>query len=77
MTIKIDMNNEKMTETLYKALLPETKVAASLRVRVTCERTNKSLLLVFHATDLISLRAAANSFLRLMYSIEKTLAVIK
>ena len=75
-TIRITVEDEKVKDAIFKALLPEVRVPVSSRAKVYCESVNKSLLLVFRAIDLTSLRAVVNSFLRLIYSIEGVLAVV-
>jgi len=74
-TLKVIIEDEKIRNTIFKAILPEIKVSVSPRVKVYCKCDDESLLLTFQAVDLTSLRAVMNSFLRLMYSVENNLII--
>lgn len=73
--IKIFVKDEQFRKTLYLALLPDINSIVSDRIKVDIRLTEDSILLLFQAKDLISLRALVNSIFRLIYSIETSLNV--
>ncbi len=63
-------------EILYKSILIEAESIPSRRTKVEIEAIEEGLRLVIYADDIVSLRAALNSFLRFIDSSLKTIRII-
>ncbi len=63
-TVSIEFKSEKMLETVFKAIKPETLTPPTRRSRAFVKINGKTLILKFEATDTTALRAALNSYLR-------------
>jgi tRNA threonylcarbamoyladenosine modification (KEOPS) complex Pcc1 subunit len=74
--VQIEFDNPQMLHAIEQALAPEEKSAPTDRVVSSLERTDSTIRLQFNAVDLVSLRAAVNSYLRLITSIQNVLEVI-
>jgi len=62
--VKFEFESERVLETVYSALKPETLSAPTERSRAHIEINGKNLILKLEAKDSIALRAALNSYLR-------------
>lgn len=60
----IESENEELTNSLYKILLPEVKTTKSKSTKVSIKRENKNLYLYIEAKTTAGLRAILNSYLR-------------
>jgi len=63
-TFEIELG--KYADVVYRSLCPELEDAPSLRSGVTLELTNSAIKLSVEANDIASLRAALNTWLRLV-----------
>lgn len=63
-TFEIELG--KYAEVVYRSLRPELEDTPSLRSGVTLELTNNTIKLDVEANDIVSLRAALNTWLRLV-----------
>jgi KEOPS complex subunit Pcc1 len=63
-TIHIELASPKMTETVFRALAPETKKPPISRSRVTLRARGRKLTLKVEAGDTAALRSTLNSYLR-------------
>lgn len=75
-TIDISLPSNKLADTIYTSLLPETRQPPGFRSRSIVSQTGKTVHLNIKATDIIALRAASNSFLRFVSVAMKTLNVV-
>jgi tRNA threonylcarbamoyladenosine modification (KEOPS) complex Pcc1 subunit len=64
--IRLKFSSEKQLETVLQALKPETETSVTSRSKVQMKTEGKSLVLEFMAKDTSALRAASNSYLRLI-----------
>lgn len=64
--IRLNFSSEKQLQVVLQALKPETETASTPRSKVHLKTENQSLILEFRATDTSALRAAINSYLRLI-----------
>jgi len=69
--IKIDFDNDFVAELMFKALSPETLTVIFERVKVFLYLKGHSLLIELSALDTVALRAAINSWLRWISTLEK------
>lgn len=60
----IETENEELTNTLYRILLPEVKTTKSKSTKVSIKRKDKNLYLYVEAKTTAGLRAILNSYLR-------------
>jgi len=63
-TVKVELDSEKILETVFKAIKPETLTPPTRRSKVFVKINGKTLTLRVEATDTTALRAALNSYLR-------------
>lgn len=63
-TINIEFKSEKILETVFNSLKPETLSAPTKRSRAHIWVNGKTLMIKFEARDTTALRAALNSYLR-------------
>jgi len=71
--VKFEFESERVLETVYSALKPETVSAPTKRSKAYIEVDGKTLTLRFEARDTTALRAALNSYLRWMKLIVEVL----
>jgi tRNA threonylcarbamoyladenosine modification (KEOPS) complex Pcc1 subunit len=64
--IRLKLSSEKQLKTVLEALRPETETSVTSRSKVQMKAEGKSLVLEFMAKDTSALRAALNSYLRLI-----------
>ena len=64
--IRLNFSSEKQFKAVLEALRPETKTSVTSRSEVQMKADDQSLVLEFRATDTSALRAALNSYLRLV-----------
>ncbi|MCR8433033.1 MAG: KEOPS complex subunit Pcc1 [Crenarchaeota archaeon] len=77
--IKITLKFERLEDliAIYKALVPETKNPPTHRSEAKVWIEDRSLKIEISSKDLISLRAALNSYLRWIYILTMGLKVMK
>ena len=64
--IRLNFSSEKQLQVVLQALKPETETSSTLRSKVHMTTEDESLVLDFRAKDTSALRAAINSYLRLI-----------
>ncbi|PVX23375.1 MAG: hypothetical protein CW691_10725 [Candidatus Bathyarchaeum sp.] len=64
--VRLNFSSEKQLQVVLQALKPETETSSTSRSKVSMTTQNKSLVLDFKAKDTSALRAAMNSYLRLI-----------
>jgi tRNA threonylcarbamoyladenosine modification (KEOPS) complex Pcc1 subunit len=64
--VRLNFSSEKQLQTVLQALKPETETSSTSRSKVQLKTENNNLVLEFMATDTSALRAAMNSYLRLI-----------
>jgi tRNA threonylcarbamoyladenosine modification (KEOPS) complex Pcc1 subunit len=64
--IRLNFSSEKQLQVVLGALKPETDTSATPRSKVHMKTEDQSLILEFKAKDTSALRAAMNSYLRLI-----------
>lgn len=74
--MQIEFDNPRMLHAIEQALAPEEKSTPTDRVISSLKRTDTTIRLQFNAFDLVSLRAAVNSYLRLIISIQNVLETV-
>jgi tRNA threonylcarbamoyladenosine modification (KEOPS) complex Pcc1 subunit len=74
--VQIEMLDEKVARTVYTSILPETMKAHGYRSNVELAIDQNWLKLSISAMDIVALRAAANSFLRLIMVAMKTVHIV-
>jgi tRNA threonylcarbamoyladenosine modification (KEOPS) complex Pcc1 subunit len=74
-TISIDLPSRRLAEAILAALKPEVERPPTRRCLVTASVVGSSLALKLEAVDTSALRAAANSYLRWIKTLDRTLAL--
>jgi tRNA threonylcarbamoyladenosine modification (KEOPS) complex Pcc1 subunit len=64
--IRLNFSSEKQLKVVLEALKPEIETSTTPRSKVDLKAEGHSLVLEFEATDTSALRAAMNSYLRLI-----------
>jgi tRNA threonylcarbamoyladenosine modification (KEOPS) complex Pcc1 subunit len=64
--IRLNFSSETQLKAVLEALKPETETSTTSRSKVDMNTENQTLILDFRATDTSALRAAMNSYLRLI-----------
>ena len=64
--VRLNFSSEKQLNVVLQALKPETETSSTHRSKVHVTTEDQSLVLDFRATDTSALRAAMNSYLRLI-----------
>lgn len=64
--IRLNFSSEKQLKVVLEALRPETETSVTPRSEVQMKAEGQSLILEFRARDTSALRAALNSYLRLI-----------
>jgi tRNA threonylcarbamoyladenosine modification (KEOPS) complex Pcc1 subunit len=64
--IRLNLSSEKQLKAVLEALKPETETSTTSRSKVDMKTENQTLILDFRAKDTSALRAAMNSYLRLI-----------
>ena len=64
--VRLNFSSEKQLHVVLQAIKPETETSSTNRSKVLMTPEGKSLILDFRATDTSALRAAMNSYLRLI-----------
>ena len=64
--VRLNFSSEKQLQVVLQALKPETETSSTSRSEVQLKTENQSLILEFRAKDTSALRAAMNSYLRLI-----------
>ena len=64
--IRLNFSSEKQLKAVLGALKPETETSTTSRSKVDMKTENQTLVLEFRAKDTSALRAAMNSYLRLI-----------
>ena len=64
--IRLNFSSEKQLKVVLQALKPETETSSTNRSKVNLTVDGHSLILDFRAKDTSALRAAINSYLRLI-----------
>jgi tRNA threonylcarbamoyladenosine modification (KEOPS) complex Pcc1 subunit len=64
--IRLNFSSETQLKAVLEALKPETEASTTSRSKVDMNTENQTLILDFRATDTSALRAAMNSYLRLI-----------
>ncbi len=75
-TVQIDLPSTKLARAVYASVLPETVRARPYRSNIRLAVSGRVLKLVITASDIVALRAASNSFLRLVAVAMKTLNIV-
>lgn len=75
-TIEISLPTQKLADTVYTSLLPETRQPPGYRSKTVVHRRGKIVRLNIRAADIVALRAASNSFLRFVSVAMKTLNIV-
>ena len=75
--IEIEFADKRDAEILYTSLLPEAKNPPTYRSISRISLDNKKLKIEISSKDLVSLRAAINSYFRWLYAIVMGLKVIR
>ena len=75
-SIEIGLPSQKLAETVYMSLLPETKQPSGFRSHVSVKHSGRTIELHILADDIVALRAASNTFLRFVAVAVKTLNVV-
>jgi tRNA threonylcarbamoyladenosine modification (KEOPS) complex Pcc1 subunit len=65
-TVRLFFSSEKQLQVILQALKPETKTSSTHRSKVIMKAEGQDLVLDFMARDTSALRAAINSYLRLI-----------
>ena len=65
-SVRLNFVSEKQLQVVLQALKPETETSSTHRSKVIMTAEGKSLVLDFMAKDTSALRAAINSYLRLI-----------
>ena len=66
-----------VVKSVYAALTPELHVVTKSRLDVQASISNDSIVLILIGTDVTTLRAAINSYLRLIYVATKSIRIIE
>jgi KEOPS complex subunit Pcc1 len=61
--VKVNLPSERISETIQRALEPETMTSLTDRSKMKLSREGKTVVLVFEADDTTALRASMNSYL--------------
>ena len=69
--IKLDFDNDFVAKLMFKALSPEASTVLFERVKVFLSLEGHYLLVELSASDTVALRAAINSWLRWISTLEK------
>ena len=69
--IKLDFDNDFVAKLMFKVLSPEASTGLFERVKVFLSLESCSLLVELSASDTVALRAAINSWLRWISTLEK------
>jgi tRNA threonylcarbamoyladenosine modification (KEOPS) complex Pcc1 subunit len=64
--IRLNFSSEAQLKAVLEALKPETETSTTSRSKVDMNTENQTLILDFRANDTSALRAATNSYLRLI-----------
>lgn len=64
--IRLNFSSENQSQAVIQALKPETETSSTNRSTVRMSHEGRGLVLDFRATDTSALRAAINSYLRLI-----------
>jgi tRNA threonylcarbamoyladenosine modification (KEOPS) complex Pcc1 subunit len=64
--IRLNISSEKSLNVVLGSLKPETETSSTSRSKVDIKTEGQTLILDFRATDTSALRAAMNSYLRLI-----------
>ncbi len=64
--VRLNFSSEKQLKVVLGALKPETETSSTSRSKVEMKTEGQMLILDFRATDTSALRAAMNSYLRLI-----------
>jgi len=64
-TIRIDLGRVEVNSIVYRSLKPETRSLPSRRVESRV-RLNDTIIIEIQASDIVALRAAVNSYMRLV-----------
>ena len=64
--IRLNFSSEKQLKVVLGALRPETETSSTPRSKVHMKTEDQNLILEFRARDTSALRAAINSYLRLI-----------
>jgi len=64
--VRLNFSSEKQLNVVLQALKPETETSSTNRSKVHVTTEDQSLVLDFRSTDTSALRAAMNSYLRLI-----------
>lgn len=64
--IRLNFSSEKQLKVVLGALKPEIETSSTSRSKVDMKTEGQTLILDFRATDTSALRAAMNSYLRLI-----------
>jgi KEOPS complex subunit Pcc1 len=75
-TVTLTFSSPNQLETIFHSLLPETKSIAMSRTSTSISKTDNSILLIFDAYDLSSLRASMNSYLSWAASLHRLMETI-
>jgi len=64
--VRLNFSSEKQLKVVLRALRPETETSSTPRSKVDIKSEDQRLILEFRARDTSALRAALNSYLRLI-----------
>ncbi len=75
--VDIKVNDKKIAKAIFNAIEVETKNIITERSRTEILLQNEKISFIFNAKDLVALRAAINSYLRMLYAVVKVLKVVQ
>jgi len=76
-TVNLNFPSKKRLQIVLEALMPETKISPASRSKVQVEGKGNRLALVFEARDTSALRAALNSYLRWIVTINDACSAVE
>lgn len=76
LSLELDFPNERVAESIYKALEVEIKSSSGRKADLSAELKGKYISIRIASTTSSSMRAITNSYLRWIYSMSETLGVL-
>jgi KEOPS complex subunit Pcc1 len=74
---RLKFPSEKLLQTVFQALDPETKKPMTSRSKTSLEKKGMFLILRIEANDTVALRATINAYLRWINSMINTLEILE
>ena len=76
LTLELDFPDERVAESIYKALEVEIKSSSGRKADLSAELKGKYISIRIASATSSSMRAVTNSYLRWIYSMSQTLGVL-